>query len=52
MICLKTLTSFFPFFLPSTLEVESGFPPVRIWYGQSVYWKIRPCTVRTKPKTA
>jgi hypothetical protein len=29
-----------------------GFPPVRIWYGQSVYWKVCPCPVGTKPKTA
>jgi hypothetical protein len=28
-----------------------GFPPVRIWYGQFVYWKVCPCPVRTKPKT-
>jgi hypothetical protein len=24
----------------------------RIWYGQSVYWKVCPCPVRTKPKTS
>jgi hypothetical protein len=32
--------------------VYSGFPTVRIWYGQSVYWKVCPCPVRTKPETA
>jgi hypothetical protein len=33
-------------------EQQAGFPPIRIWYGQFVYWKACPCPVRMKPKTA
>jgi hypothetical protein len=32
--------------------INSGFPPVRIWYGQSVYLKVYPCLVLEKSKTA
>jgi hypothetical protein len=44
-------------FMGTSLEFQEsvrspGFPPVRIWYGQSEYWKVCPCPVRTKPKTA
>jgi hypothetical protein len=30
---------------------RTGFRPVRIWYGRSVFWKAGPYTVRTESKT-
>jgi hypothetical protein len=33
-------------------HTQTGLPTVRIWYGQSVYWKVCSSPVRTKPKTA